>query len=156
MHFLRLILPYYSPMHSVSELGMQARISTSLSEHWVQLWQGLVLLSSSENVPGPHLRHSVSPCKPHSRTAPSPRLHLEQGAHRPWTLKKKKPLSHSHCVSWVAEQEPTIGTLYGHLPQGRQALRSSDEENFPGESKSVSVWRFSHKFQWQRWDAVAS
>lgn len=129
-------------MQSVSEFGMQARISTSLSEHWVQFWHGLVLIRSSENVPGAQVWHCVFPCGPHSRTTPSPRLHLEQGAHRPWLLKKKKPLSHSHCVSSVAEQEATTGTLGGHLAQARQGPRPSDEENVPGRqiTESVLVW----------------
>lgn len=48
--------------------------------------------------------------------------------------KKKKPLSHSHCVSWVAEQEANMGTLDGHLAQGKQGPRPSDEENVPGET----------------------
>lgn len=125
-------------MQSVSELGMQALISTSLSEHWVQVWQGLVLLSSSENVPGPQIWHCVFPFRPHSRVTPSPRLHLEQGAQRPWLLRKKKPLSHSHCVSSVAEQAACVGTLNGHLVQGRQGPKSSDAENIPEETDQKS------------------
>lgn len=126
----------YSPMQSVSELGMQDRISTSLSEHLVQTWHGLVVLSSSENVPGPQSWHRVSPFGPHSRTAPSPRVHLEQGAHTPWTPQKKKPLSHSHCVFSVAVQEANMGRLSGHLAQGWQGPSPSDEEKVPGKQSA--------------------
>lgn len=134
-------LLYNSPMQSVSELGMHARISTSLSEHLVQVWQGLVLLCSSENVPGLHIWHCVSPCGPHSRVTPSPWLHSEQDTHRPYLPKKKKPLSHSHCVSWVAEQKANMGTPDGHLAQGEQGSRPSVKDNVPKkEIKKLSVW----------------
>lgn len=136
-------LPYNSPMHSVSELGMQDRISTSMSEHWVQVLQGLVLIRSSEKVPGAQIWHCVSPCGPHSLVTPSPaRVHLEQGAHRPCWLKKKWPMRHLHCVSWVPEQEACVGIPDGHFAQGMQGLRPSDEKNIPGKqiTKSVSVW----------------
>lgn len=123
----------YSPMQSVSELGMQARISTSLSEHLVQTWHGLVLLSSSEKLPGPHVRQTASPFGPHSRTSPWPGPQLEHGAHRPWTPQKKKPVSHSHCVSSAAVQEANVGTLSGHLAQGLQGPSPSDEEKVPGK-----------------------
>lgn len=129
----RAAVSIYSPMHSVSELGMQARISTSLSEHLVQTWHGLVLLSSSEKCPGPHTRQTVSPFGLHSWTSPWPGPQLEQGAHKPWTPQKKKPLSHSHCVSSVAVQEANLGTLSGHVAQGLQGPSPSDEEKVPGK-----------------------
>lgn len=136
-------LPYNSPMQSVSELGMQDRISTSFSEHSVHLWQGLVLPFSSEKVPSLQFWHCVSPCRPHCCVAPLPREHLEQGAHRRYSRIKKKPLSHSQCVSLVAEQDDTVGTLGGQPEQGRQRPRSSEEENVPGRQIKhlLSVWK---------------
>lgn len=91
-----------------------------------------MLLSSSEKVPGLHTLHSVSPLGPHSRTAPSPREHCEQGAHMPYVSKKKKPSSHSHCVFWEAEQAASVGMPAGHLEQGEHWPRPSDEEKVPG------------------------
>lgn len=86
------------PMQRLSELDRHDRISTSLSEHWVHVWQGPVL-AASEKDPGPQRWHRVSPWRPHGWTTPSPRLHVEHGAHWPLEPKKKKPCSHSHCTS---------------------------------------------------------
>lgn len=46
---------------------------------------------------------------------------------------KKKPVSHSQCVSLEAEQEVRVGRLGGHFVHGMQGLRLSDEENVPGK-----------------------
>lgn len=90
-----------------------------------------MLRSSSEKVPGPHNLHSVLPSGPHWRTAPSPRVQCEQGAHTPTKSKKKKPSSHSHCVFWTAEQGASVGILAGHLEQGEHWPRPSDDEKVP-------------------------
>lgn len=132
---------WHSPMQRVSKEGLQDRISTSLLEHWVQVWQGFSAESTSEKVPGLHVWHTVSPWMPHSWTTPVPFMHLEQGAHTLCWAKKKKPSSHSHSVFLVAEQGRRVGTPSGQLLHGRQRPRPWDSENVPREkiTKSASV-----------------